>query len=606
MSPSISLSYICKKIAPMNFIRTFFASVLGTLTALFLGGIILFVLIAGIASVVNSDDSSAAMIQDNSVLSLKLNLPIMDNVPGSQDFQVSLGLDAESIQLIDLVTAIELAKTNDKIKGIHLRSDYLAAGWAQTKTLRDALLSFKDSGKFVSAYADFFTQKGYYLASAADSIFVNPNGGVELKGLASEVLYFKDFEDEYGFKMEVIRHGKYKSAVEPYLSNSMSEANREQIGSLIASLWETIGSEIAEARNISVAELDAIASDLKANLVGNALKVGLIDHISYKSEYIELLKSKLGLSEKDKLKLVDYNDILAGNASHKKGVRDKIAVIYAQGPILFGEGSETQIGDQVFVEAIEEAAKSKRVKAIVLRVNSPGGSAMISDILWNALEDAKKKKPLVVSMGNVAASGGYYIACNANTIFADPMTVTGSIGVFATIPNIKGFTDDIGIKAEHVMTHKNAVGYSPFEPISPGFRKSALEGIENVYDTFKQRVADGRNLSLEEVEALAQGRVWTGLQAKENGLVDELGGLGAAIEAAAVLAEIEEYNLTSYPKVETDFDDIFALMSPFAAIETQIKSVLPREFSTFIEASTSEKNQAPRIQVRIPFSLDIR
>ena len=606
MSPSISLSYICKKIAPMNFIRTFFASVLGTLTALFLGGIILFVLIAGIASVVNSDDSSAAMIQDNSVLSLKLNLPIMDNVPGSQDFQVSLGLDAESIQLIDLVTAIELAKTNDKIKGIHLRSDYLAAGWAQTKTLRDALLSFKNSGKFVSAYADFFTQKGYYLASAADSIFVNPNGGVELKGLASEVLYFKDFEDEYGFKMEVIRHGKYKSAVEPYLSNSMSEANREQIGSLIASLWETIGSEIAEARNISVAELDAIASDLKANLVGNALKVGLIDHVSYKSEYIELLKSKLGLSEKDKLKLVDYNDILAGNAAHKKGVRDKIAVIYAQGPILFGEGSETQIGDQVFVEAIEEAAKSKRVKAIVLRVNSPGGSAMISDILWNALEDAKKKKPLVVSMGNVAASGGYYIACNANTIFADPMTVTGSIGVFATIPNIKGFTDDIGIKAEHVMTHKNAVGYSPFEPISPGFRKSALEGIEHVYDTFKQRVADGRNLSLEEVEALAQGRVWTGLQAKENGLVDELGGLGAAIEAAAVLAEIEEYNLTSYPKVETDFDDIFALMSPFAAIETQIKSVLPREFSTFIEASTSEKNQAPRIQVRIPFSLDIR
>ena len=590
----------------MNFIRTFFASVLGTLTALFLGGIILFMLIAGIASVVNSDDSSAAIIQDNSVLSLKLNLPILDNVPGSQDFQVSLGLDAESIQLIDLVTAIELSKTNDKIKGIHLRSDYLAAGWAQTKTLRDALLSFKDSGKFVSAYADFLTQKGYYLASAADSIFVNPNGGVELKGLASEVLYFKDFEDEYGFKMEVIRHGKYKSAVEPYLSNSMSEANREQIGSLIASLWETIGSEIAEARNISVAELDAIASDLKANLVGNALKVGLIDHISYKSEYIELLKSKLGLSEKDKLKLVAYNDILAGNAAHKKGVRDKIAVIYAQGPILFGEGSETQIGDQVFVEAIQEAAKSKRVKAIVLRVNSPGGSAMISDILWNALEDAKKKKPLVVSMGNVAASGGYYIACNANTIFADPMTVTGSIGVFATIPNIKGFTDDIGIKAEHVMTHKNAVGYSPFESISPGFRKSALEGIEYVYDTFKQRVADGRNLSLEEVEALAQGRVWTGLQAKENGLVDELGGLGAAIEAAAVLAEIEEYNLTSYPKIETDFDDIFALMSPFAAIETQIKSVLPREFSTFIEASTSEKNQAPRIQARIPFSLDIR
>ena len=590
----------------MNFLRTFLASVLGTLTALVLGGIILFMLIAGIASAVNSEGSSSALIQDNSIFSLKLDLPILDNVPGSQEFQVSLGLDAESVQLIDLVTAIDLAKANDKIKGIHLRSEYVQAGWAQTKTLRDALVTFKESGKFIAAYGDYFTQKGYYLASVADSVFVNPNGGVELKGLASEILYFKDFEDEYGFKMEVIRHGKYKSAVEPYLSNTMSEANREQIGSLIASLWETIGSEIAEARNMSVDELDAIATELKANLVENAVKVGLVDQINYKSEYIELLKNKVGISEDDKLKLVDYNDLLVGNAAYKKGVRDKIAVIYAQGPILFGDGSESQIGDQVFVEAIEEAVKSKRVKAIVLRVNSPGGSAMISDILWNALEDAKKEKPLVVSMGNVAASGGYYIACNADTIFADPMTVTGSIGVFATIPNVKGFTDDIGINAEHVMTHKNAVGYSPFEPISPGFRKSALEGIEHVYETFKQRVADGRNLSLEEVEALAQGRVWTGLQAKENGLVDALGGLDAAIEAAAELAEIEEYNLTSYPKVETDFDDIFALMSPFAAIETKIKSALPREFSAFIEASTSEENQALQIQARIPFSLDIK
>ena len=590
----------------MNFLRTFLASVLGTLTALVLGGIILFMLIAGIASAVNSEGSSSALIQDNSIFSLKLDLPILDNVPGSQEFQVSLGLDAESVQLMDLVTAIDLAKANDKIKGIHLRSEYVQAGWAQTKTLRDALVTFKESGKFISAYGDYFTQKGYYLASVADSVFVNPNGGVELKGLASEILYFKDFEDEYGFKMEVIRHGKYKSAVEPYLSNTMSEANREQIGSLIASLWETIGSEIAEARNMSVDELDAIATELKANLVENAVKVGLVDQINYKSEYIELLKNKVGISEDDKLKLVGYNDLLAGNAAYKKGVRDKIAVIYAQGPILFGDGSESQIGDQVFVEAIEEAVKSKRVKAIVLRVNSPGGSAMISDILWNALEDAKKEKPLVVSMGNVAASGGYYIACNADTIFADPMTVTGSIGVFATIPNVKGFTDDIGINAEHVMTHKNAVGYSPFEPISPGFRKSALEGIEHVYETFKQRVADGRNLSLEEVEALAQGRVWTGLQAKENGLVDALGGLDAAIEAAAELAEIEEYNLTSYPKIETDFDDIFALMSPFAAIETKIKSALPREFSAFIEASTSEENQALQIQARIPFSLDIK
>lgn len=589
----------------MNFLRTFFASVLGTLVALVVGGIIFFMLIAGIAGIVNSDESSAAMIQDNSVLTLKLDLPIMDNVPGSQDLQLSLGLDAESVKLLDLVSAIQLAEENEKIKGIHLRSDYVIAGWAQTKTLRDALASFKESGKFVFAYGDFYTQQGYYLASVADSIFVNPNGGVEMKGLASEVLYFKDFEDQYGFKMEVIRHGKYKSAVEPYLSNSMSDANREQISSLISSLWETIGSEIAAARNLSVAGLDEIASELQANLVENAVKVGLIDQVTYKSEYIKILKNKLGLSEDDKLRLLDHNDLIAGNAAYRKGVRDKIAIIYAQGPILFGEGSETQIGDQVFVDAIEAAAKNKRVKAIVLRVDSPGGSAMISDILWNALGDAKKKKPLVVSMGNVAASGGYYIAANADKIVADPMTITGSIGVFATIPNVKGFTDDIGIEAEHVMTHKNAMGYSPFEPISEGFRKSALEGIAHVYDTFKQRVADGRNLSLDEVEALAQGRVWTGLQAKENGLVDELGGLGKALEIAAELAEIDEYNLTSYPKVETDFDDLFSLMSPVSSIQTEIKTLLPKEVNAFINAVSVENSYAPRIQAQIPFSLDI-
>ncbi|MDA8699220.1 signal peptide peptidase SppA [Flavobacteriaceae bacterium] len=590
----------------MNFLRTFFASLLGTITAFIVGGILFFMVIGGIASAVGSDEGAGTMIQDNSILSLKLDLPILDNTPGTEDFQVSLGLDPESVKLMDLITAIELAKTNDKIKGIHLRSDYLMTGWSQVKTIRDALESFKSSGKFVTAYGDFYTQMGYYLASVSDSIYVNPNGGVELKGLASEVLYYKDFEDEYGFKMEVIRHGKYKSAVEPYLSNTMSKDNREQLGVLISSLWETISSEISESRNISVQRLDEIATNLEANLVENAFKIGVIDQISYKSDYINILKSRLGLEPSDRLKLVSYEDLLAGNAARIKGVRDQIAIIYAQGPILFGEGNETQIGDKNFVKAIEDAAKSKRVKAIVLRVDSPGGSALISDILWKALDEAKKKKPLVVSMGNVAASGGYYIACGADKIFADPMTITGSIGVFATLPNFKGFADNIGINAEHVLTHKNALGYSPFEPLSEGFRKSAREGIEFVYETFKRRVSEGRNISLEDVEAIAQGRVWTGVQAKENGLIDELGSINDALDAAASLAEIEEFNLTSYPKIETDFDDIFGVMNPFSSIETEIKSALPQEFKIFLEASQSTENKEHRIQTRIPYSLNIK
>ena len=590
----------------MNFLRTFFASLLGTIVAFVLGGILFLMIISSAASFVDSENGSAALIEENSILSLKLDLPIMDNVPGSQQFQISLGFDEESVKLMDLVTAIDLAKTNEKIKGIHLRSDYLDAGWSQTKTLRDALLSFKESGKFISAYGDFFTQKGYYLASVADSLFINPNGNLEFKGLASEVLYFKDFEDEYGFKMEVIRHGKYKSAVEPFLSNSMSADNREQIGSLISSLWNTISSEISQERNLPVEKLDTIATELKANLPEDAIKVGLIDQISYKVDYVNNLKNKLGIEVSDDLNLVGYKNLLSGNASHKKGVRDKIAIIYAQGQILFGEGNETQIGDEVFVDAIEEAAKSKRIKAIVLRVNSPGGSALISDILWRALEDAKKKKPLVVSMGNVAASGGYYIASGADKVFADPLTITGSIGVFATLPNFKGFTDQIGINAEHVMTHKNALGYSPFESLSDGFRKSTRQSIEHVYETFKKRVSEGRGLSLSAVEEIAQGRVWTGVQAKENGLIDELGGLNQAIKVAAELAEIDSYNLTSYPKVETDIDDIFGLMNPLGSVKNKIKSSLPKELKTFLEASKSQEIKTPRIQAEIPFTLEIK
>ena len=590
----------------MNFLRTFFASLLGTIVAFVLGGILFLMIISSAASFVDSENGSAALIEENSILSLKLDLPIMDNVPGSQQFQISLGFDEESVKLMDLVTAIDLAKTNEKIKGIHLRSDYLDAGWSQTKTLRDALLSFKESGKFISAYGDFFTQKGYYLASVADSLFINPNGNLEFKGLASEVLYFKDFEDEYGFKMEVIRHGKYKSAVEPFLSNSMSADNREQIGSLISSLWNTISSEISQERNLPVEKLDTIATELKANLPEDAIKVGLIDQISYKVDYVNSLKNKLGIEVSDDLNLVGYKNLLSGNASHKKGVRDKIAIIYAQGQILFGEGNETQIGDEVFVDAIEEAAKSKRIKAIVLRVNSPGGSALISDILWRALEDAKKKKPFVVSMGNVAASGGYYIASGADKVFADPLTITGSIGVFATLPNFKGFTDQIGINAEHVMTHKNALGYSPFESLSDGFRKSTRQSIEHVYETFKKRVSEGRGLSLSAVEEIAQGRVWTGVQAKENGLIDELGGLNQAIEAAAELAEIDSYNITSYPKVETDIDDIFGLINPLGSVKNKIKSSLPKELKTFLEASKSQEIKTPRIQAEIPFTLDIK
>ena len=280
-------------------------------------------------------------------------------------------------------------------------------------------------------------------------------------------------------------------------------------------------------------------------------------------------------------------------------------VIYAQGPILYGEGSENIIGQEVFLKAIDQAVKSRRVKAIVLRIDSPGGSALSSDIIWNALIEAKKEKPLVVSMGNIAASGGYYLAVAGDEIYANDMTITGSIGVFATVPNVEGFTSSIGINVQHVETHKNALGYSVFQSPEGDFRASIKEGIEYVYYTFKQRVADGRGLSLEAVEAIAQGRVWTGKQALENGLVDGLGGMDQALAAAARLAEIEEYNLISYPKIEPEFEDFISVMGPFSRIEEELLTNYPKEINLFLTNLSGQENRA-KVQLRLPYTVEIK
>jgi protease-4 len=430
-------------------------------------------------------------------------------------------------------------------------------------------------------------------------------GGLEFKGLAAEVLYYKDFQEEYGFKMEVVRHGKYKSAVEPYLESEMSDANRTQISSLLNSVWDTASAAIAEGRGLTTAALNDIANELKASLPHQAQENGLVDGLIYEEEYKSKLKNSVNIEEDKRLKTVDLKQLTAGNGLSKKGVRDRIAIIYAQGPVLYGEGSENIIGQEVFLKAIDQAVKSRRVKAIVLRIDSPGGSALSSDIIWKALIDAKKEKPLVVSMGNVAASGGYYLAVAGDEIYANDMTITGSIGVFATLPNFEGFTSSIGINVQHVETHKNALGYSVFQSPEGDFRASIKEGIEHVYATFKQRVADGRGLSLEAVEAIAQGRVWTGKQALENGLIDGLGGMDKALAAAAKLAEIEEYNLVSYPKIEPEFEDFISVMGPFSRLEEELLANYPKEISLFLTGLSGQENRA-RVELRLPYAVEIK
>ena len=496
-----------------------------------------------------------------------------------------------------ILGSIHKAKNNDKIKGIKIHSGNISSGWAQAHEIRKALNDFRDTGKFIYAYSDYISQIGYYLSSVADSIFMNPMGMMELKGLASEVLYYEDFQNQYGVKMEVVRHGKYKSAVEPYLQDHMSEENRTQIQSLLDAVWETIRDEVAESRGMAPATLDALVNDLVVTDAEEAFAQGIIDGLVHEDEFENKVKAAMKVDVAEELKVINLNKMNVRIKEYDKKIIDRIAIIYAQGPILYTEGSEKIIGKEAINKAFEEILDNKNIKGVVLRIDSPGGDALTSEIILNASRALKDKKPFVVSMGNVAASGGYYISCLADRIFADPMTITGSIGVLAAFPNIRGLTDKIGINAEQVITHDNAMGYSVFEPLERGFEKSVVASIEKIYHTFKSRVSEGRSLSMETVEDIAQGRVWSGKDALDIGLVDALGGLQEAITTAAELAGLDTYNLVDYPKYDDDLESI--LFNTFSEAKVKLfQHPFKKYASEFIELSRLEG-----IQTRIPYSI---
>ena len=553
--------------------------------------------IATIATSINFQKNQGTWVSENSVLELDLNSVISDRSPKFNQLKSFSDFGTVIAGMDKILGSINKAKEDDKIKGIKLRSGLISSGWAQAREIRKALAEFKTSGKFIYAYSDFMSQKGYYVSSVADSIFMNPLGVMELKGLSSEVLYYEDFQNQYGVKMEVIRHGKYKSAVEPYLQDQMSLENRTQIQGLLNAVWGTLRDEVSESRGLASNTIDALADDLVITDAGEALAQGLIDGLIYEKGFENKIKAALEIDAAEEYKVMSFNKINVRIKEYNKEITDRIAIVYAQGPILYTEGSEEIIGKESINKAFEEILDSKKIKAVVLRIDSPGGDAMSSEIILNASRALKGKKPFVVSMGNVAASGGYYIACLADRIFADPMTVTGSIGVLAAFPNIRGIANKIGINAEQVMTHDNAMGYSVFEPLSGGFKKSTIATIEKVYHTFKSRVAEGRSLSMEVVEEIAQGRVWSGKEAIQVGLVDALGGLKEAITAAAELAEIENYNLVDYPKYEDNLESIF--FDAFAIAKTKLlQHPLEKYASEFIELSKLEG-----IQTRIPYSI---
>ena len=588
----------------MTFLRELLAAILGV----FISFMIMFFVFVAIGSVLSSSfvDDEKVLVKKNSILVLKLEDIIKDYAPKSDDpFAMILGLEENKIGLDQILNAIDNAKYDDNILGISIESLMIQGGMGQVQEIRDKLFEFKESGKFITAYADVFEQKNFYLSTVADSIYVNPVGMIDFRGLSGEILFFKDFQEKYGMKMEVIRHGKYKSAVEPFLASEMSEENREQTAAFLNSIWSEMVEDIKESREIESSEINHIADELMARTPDLAIENNMITGKLYKDQYVKILKKLGGLEEDGKLYSVSLkNYINSGKGRIVNKASDRIAVIYAQGDIMYGKGDENYIGPELIIESLKKARKTKNIKAIVLRVNSPGGSALASDIIWREVEITKKDKPVVVSMGNLAASGGYYISCNADKIVADPTTITGSIGVFGMVPNISEFADRIGINAEQVGTNKRSLNYSLFEPMSDDFYRVTKEGIEEVYTTFVTKVAAGRNMTFEEVDEIAQGRVWTGKQALENGLVDELGGLEDAIDLAASLAEIDEYRIRSYPDYKKEFKDMFS--GPFGSVKQQVLLNEIGKENLNIYKQLQQFGDWKGIQTRLPFLLEIR
>ena len=586
----------------MNFLRNLLAAIIGCLMAFGIVFIMFFVLLGLLGS-----DEDTVTVKENSVLELQLKRPISDYA-GTNELSPFAGIFNGPQGLDEILHAIMVAKDDERIKGISLNNNFILAGLAQTQALRKVLEEFKASGKFIYTYGDFYTQKDYYLASVADSIFMNPVGALDFKGLSSEVLFYKDLQEKTGVKIEVIRHGKYKSAVEPFLENEMSDANRLQIKELIQSLWNAMVVDISVGRGISESNLNRIADTLGGRTPKYAVASGLLDGIVFFDQYESKISKALALSEGADINYVKLDDYVS--FSNKKNLNSgtgKIAVVFAQGEILYGEGGPDIIGQGIINKALIKAREDKNVKAIVLRVNSPGGSALTSDIIWREMELTKKVKPVVVSMGNVAASGGYYIAAGANKIFAEPTTITGSIGVFGTVPNISALAKDIGINAEQVGTNTNSIDYSLFDPMSDAFRNQIQESIEDTYTTFLERVAQGRGISIAQADSLAQGRVWSGVDAKRIGLIDELGTLEDAIAAAAQLAELEAYGIKKYPKYKSGFERFMEdLEGASVHIKNKIISDEIGEESYRILKDIKSGTEQKGVQARLPFTLNIK
>lgn len=586
----------------MNFFKQVLATVVGIIVSSLV--LVFFFVIFIAALIQQSSQDTAKPAPANSVLLITLDHSVVEKTEANPlgDINVPYWGTEKSIGLNAIISRIRSAAHDDNIKGIYLQISTVGVGFASLEAIRSALLEFKESEKFILAYSDVYSQKAYYLAAVADKVYLNPKGSLDFRGLSASTMFFKEALDKLGVDVQVIKVGTYKSAVEPFLLNGMSEASREQVSSYVHSIYDSFLQDIASDRNLAIDTLRHIADHYLIRNAEDAVKYKFVDGVMYKDEILDELKTRLALREGKKIpfiSLLKYADMPSDNKSS-----DEVAVLYAYGVIVDGEGTIGQIGGDKIARELRKLRENDKVKAVVLRVNSGGGSALASEIIWREVELTRERKPIMVSMGDYAASGGYYIAAAADSIFAEESTLTGSIGVFGMVPNLKNLMNTkLGIHIEEVNTGQFAGMMSNFsKPLTAEERAVLQAQVNSTYQTFMERVSAGRNLSIAQVDSLGQGRVWTGKQALTLGLVDKIGNTDAAISAAVAKADLTDYKVVEYPAVEDSF------LQLLATSKDQIKLwFLQEELGDYSKYLLDVKRvmENSGIQARLPYTVEL-
>ncbi len=584
--------------------KSFLKYTLATIVGIFLSTLLFFFLLILIISASSSE--KPVEVKDNSILYLKLNDKIVDRTVDNPFDFLPTGLPmVREMGLNDILDCIKKAKRDDHISGIYLEMISLAAGYGSTEEIRNALLDFKESGKFIMAFSDTYTQKAYYLASVADSLYLNPSGDLLLLGLRTEIMFYKGALDKLGIEVQVIRRGDYKSFGEPFTNDHMSPENRTQTMQWIGSLWDHILEGISEQRGIDVETLNNYADQFTICSSDLALEHNMVDGLKFKDEIIDELKKLTGTSPKkdmNSITIKKYKKVHV-KKEYKGYTKDKVAVIYAHGDVLMGNTGEGTISSERISRAIRKARRDSTVKAIVLRVNSGGGGALASEVIYREALLASQSKPLVASIGDVAASGGYLILAPADTVLASPNSITGSIGVFAMLPNVQPFFNNkLGINIDVAKTNKHADLGTPFRPMSADEKDIIYHMVDRTYDSFITDVSSGREMPKEEVNAIGGGRVWSGADALENGLIDMYGGLNDAIKVAGEMADLEKYRVISLPVLENPLDVFIRELT-----DNTRARMLQNELGEFYKyfKSVHELENLFGVQARIPFMFEI-